>query len=199
MQPRVKFTVSAPGADRIHHISEGDVRIVLNRLPFEVWCRLRAVHFNDRGFVRACGYVSRGRREITLCALPPRMSLTRALVQGPTPEQFGARWGRKWPLLAIRRFLLYDVFLHELGHLQLIDKNARSERLKFAHEKLAHEFAAEWRSCLWSQPFAHPDPVHNSPSREELDVLYRFEEKAPRGRPSIAWGSTPGKPERGWR
>jgi hypothetical protein len=162
-----------PGADRIHHIQAGDVRIVLSRLPVELWCRLRAVHFNDRSSARIFGYVTRGRREITLCALPPRMSLTRALVKGQTPERFGARRGGKWPALALRRFLLYDVFLHELGHLQRVEEKARSARLEFARETLAHEFAAEWCGRLWSEPFAHPDPVHNPPSPEELEALGR--------------------------
>lgn len=78
-----KFTVSTPGCDRIHHVTEEDVRVVLSRLPEELWRRLRAVHFNDRSRGARClGYVTRGRREITLCALPPRMSLARTLVGG---------------------------------------------------------------------------------------------------------------------
>jgi hypothetical protein len=60
--------------------------------------------------------------------------------------------------------MLYHVFLHELGHLQLVDENARSVRLKFAREKLAEKFAVEWRNRLWSKPFIHPDPVHYPPS-----------------------------------
>jgi hypothetical protein len=71
----------------------------------------------------------------------------------------------------MRRFVLYDVFLHELGHLQLVDQGARSERLKFARERLAHEFAADWRHRLWSEAFDHADPVHNPPSAEELAAL----------------------------
>src|SRR5262249_59463945 len=113
-------------------------------------------------------YRSRGRREIALCSLPAWIGLTKALRMGHTPEQFGAKPGQKWPILAIRRFLLYDVFLHELGHLQLIDDHARSERLKFARERRAEEFAVEWCARLWSEPFAHPDPVHGPPSPEEL-------------------------------
>ena len=114
--------MSRPGADRIHYVSEEDVRIVLSRLPSSLWNRLRAVHFNDRSRARTLGYVNRGRREIALCALPPRVGLTQALRKGQTPEQFGARRGQKWPVLAVRRFMLYDVFLHELGHMQLIDE-----------------------------------------------------------------------------
>ena len=167
--PLIRFSLSRPGADRIHYVNEEDVRIVLSRLPSSLWHRLHAVHFNDgsRG-ARTLGYVNRGRRDIALCALPPRMSLTQTLVKGQTPEQFGARRGQKWPALAIRRFILYDVFLHELGHLQLINENTRSIRLKFAREKLAQAFAEHWCNELWSQPFPHPDPVHNPPAAEEL-------------------------------
>jgi hypothetical protein len=105
--------------------------------------------------------------EITICALPPRIGLTRYLRMGQIPEQFGARRNRKWPTLAIRRFMLYDVFLHELGHLQPVP-NRRSARLSFPRERLAQEFAIEWCDWMWSQPFDHPDPVHNRPSVEEM-------------------------------
>jgi len=176
MPREVKFSVSTPRADRVHHVNEADVRIVLSRLPVELWRRLRAVHFNDqsRGG-RVFGYVNRGRREIALCALPPRMSLTRSLAKGWTPEQFGATPGRKWPALAIRRFLLYDVFLHELGHLQMVNGRAQRNRLRFAREKLAHDFATEWCSRLWSERFDHPDPVHNPPKPEELAYSPRLQ------------------------
>ena len=85
---RVKFSSSIPGADRVHYVNQRDVRVVLSRLPLELWHRLRAVYFNDqaRG-ARVLGYVTAGHREIGLCALPPRMSLTRFLVKGQSPEQ----------------------------------------------------------------------------------------------------------------
>lgn len=169
---RVKFSSSIPGADRIHHVTEEDVRVVLSRLPFEFWARLRAVHFNDRACgARVFGYVTAGHREVALCALPPRMSLSTVLVRGQKPQQFGARRGQKRPALAIRRFILYDVLLHEIGHLQLIDESRRSGRLKFAREKLAQQFALLWCNRLWSIPFHHIDPVHNPPAPEELHSL----------------------------
>jgi hypothetical protein len=172
MTSNVKFSVSRPTCDRLHHVNEEDIRIVLGRLPGELWDRLRAVHFNDRSRgARVLGYVNRGRREIALCALPPRMSLTRFTGRGDTPEIFGAERGRQWPSTAMRRFILYDVFLHELGHLQLIDENTRSVRLKFAHERLAQEFATQWRKRLWSEPFAHSDPAHNPPALDESTML----------------------------
>ena len=169
MAPQVKFSATKPGADRVHYVNEDDVRVVLSRLPTEVWVRLRAVHFNDRsGGYRLLGYVSQGRTEIALCALPPRIALTRAPRSGHTPERFGANRGHKWPVLAVRRFMLYNVFLHELGHLQLVNERTLSQRLKYAREKLAQEFATEWCDRLWSKPFDHPDPVHNPPLPNEI-------------------------------
>jgi hypothetical protein len=170
----IRFHVLRPGGDRIHHVTEQDVRVVLSRLPRQLWSRLCAVHFNDcsRGN-RTLGYVTRGHREVALCALPPRMSLRWSLSKGQRPEDFGATRGSQWPELAIRRFLLYEVFLHELGHLQVIDEEARTERRKFAREKVAEEFAIRWCKTLWSEPFEHPDPVHNPPASEELEALNR--------------------------
>ena len=174
MSNRIRFSACNAGADRIHYVTEADVRVVLSRLPIEDYDRLRAVHLNDRSRGgRVLGYVTRGRHEIALCALPQRITLTKlCLVYGNAPEQFGAVRGRKWPTLAVRRLMLYHVFLHELGHLQLIDPDAtRSDRLRFARETLAEEFARNWRLQLWSQRFDHPDPVHNAPSSEELTSL----------------------------
>lgn len=171
MARTIRFSDSPPKGDRIHHITADDVRVVLSRLPDEIHHRLRAVHFNDqsRG-ARTLGYVNRGRREIALCALPPRISLTRFLVKGQSPELWGARRGTQWPRLAVRRFMLYDTFLHELGHLQVVNENAKSVRRKFAMETLAKEFANHWRRELWKQDFEHPDPVHFPASQAEIEA-----------------------------
>jgi hypothetical protein len=169
MSDSVRFTVSPACGDRVHHVTADEVRVVLSRLAPEVRDRLRSVHFNDRGRgARVLGYVNRGRREITVCACPPRMSLTRFLVRGQTPEHFGARRGSQWPGLSIRRFLLYDVLLHELGHLQIVNSKAKETRRRFADEPLAQDFAMDWCAALWAVPFDHPDPVHNPPTPAEL-------------------------------
>lgn len=166
----VTFSISPPKGDRVYHVSEADIRVVLGRLPRELWHRLRAVHFNDRSRGgRVAGYVNRGRREIALCALPPRISLTRFLLREKvSPREFGAWRGQQWAAVAIRRCLLYDTFLHEVGHLQVINPRAKSERRKFAMEACARAFALRWRRLLWSQPFSHPDPAHHAPGAEEL-------------------------------
>ena len=102
--------------------------------------------------------------------MPPNVSLSRYLVRR-SPRRFGAIRGHQWPERAVRRFLLYDVFLHELGHLQIVDPRAASVRRKFAGETKAQQFADYWRAELWSEDFAHPDPIHNQPSQAELDLL----------------------------
>lgn len=161
---KVRFSFSPAGGDRKHYLTEEDVLVVLNRLPHTEWERLKTIHFNDRSRgARLLGYVNMGHREIALCALPPRISLSRFLHRGQSPSQFGAQRGSQWPLLAIRRFLLYDVLLHELGHLQLINERSRRPRRQFAMEGCAQDFADFWRKTLWAQPFDHPDPVHNRP------------------------------------
>ena len=166
--PRICFSSSPAGCDRRHWLTEDDIRVVLSRLPADAYERLRAVHFNDRSRgARTLGYVNRGRREIAICALPPRVSLTRFLVRGQSPGAFGAQRGAQWPALAVRRYMLYDVFLHELGHLQLVNPHTNDERRRFAMETLAQEFADGWRRALWAEHFEHPDPVHNPPSSDE--------------------------------
>jgi tetratricopeptide (TPR) repeat protein len=67
--------------------------------------------------------------------------------------------------------MLYDVFLHELGHLQVIDAGGKTTRRKFASETRAQDSAENWCRELWSKPFDHSDPVHNPPSQEETASL----------------------------
>ena len=167
---RIKFSYTQPKELRKHYINEDDVRVLLERLPSEVWSRLRAVHFNDRGRgVRRVGYANPS-RDIAICALPPNVSLSRFLLRR-SPRAFGALRGAQWPERAVRRFLLYEVVLHELGHFQIVDKKAKSDRRRFAGETKAQEFADLWRARLWQEPFDHPDPVHNPPSAQELELL----------------------------
>jgi hypothetical protein len=157
---RVDFVFHPVGGDRIHYVGRDDVGVVLSRLPAEVVTRLRAVHFADRSRgAKVFGYVTAGRREITLCALPPRVRLTTC-----APRTFGAEPHLAWPRVAVRRFMLYDVLLHELGHMQIVRPEERAVRRRFADETLACEFAARWRAALWSEPFDHPDPSHHPPA-----------------------------------
>lgn len=172
------FHSRLPAGDRRHYVDEADVEVVLSRLPADVTTRIRAIHFTDeaRGN-RRLGYTStRGRREIALCALPPHVSLNPFLAGPQTALMFGAVKGAQWPSLAVRRFMLYDVLLHEIGHLQVVHENAKRPRRKFAGEVVAQDFANQWREDLWSKPFDHADPVHNSPSAEETASLSRWGE-----------------------
>ncbi len=169
--PRVRFSYSEVWCDRRHYLNEADVSVVLSRLPREAWQGLRAVHFNDRSWgARILGYANPRARDISICALPPEISLTRFLVRGQSPEMFGAVRGSRWPEVAVRRFLLYDVLLHEIGHLRIVREGARTGRLWHAREKLAQKFGDEWRRRLWADRFDHPDPAHNPPSAREVNL-----------------------------
>lgn len=184
----IRFTTRPPRGDRRHFVTEDDVRVVLARIPDEVRGRLSGVHLNDRfGRVRTLGYVNRGRREIGLCAVPPRISLGVYLRKGQKPEQFGAVRRCQWPTLAVRRFVLYDVLLHELGHLQIVDSRARNTRRKFARETRAQAFAEHWCRELWSRPFDHPDPAHNPPPPNEIEAV------------RVGWGESWGEFKKGLR
>ena len=158
----VRFVVHQPKGDRFHHVCPEQIEVLLERLPEKLWSPLREVILNDRS--RGCkvyGYVTMGLRSITLCAQPKRCSFTGGLYPHQTPEQFGAVRGKQWPRLAISRFMLYHVFLHELGHIQ--------PRGGFLNERQAERFADHWRERLWSTPFEHFDPVHQPPQRTTAD------------------------------
>jgi hypothetical protein len=172
MKP-IRFTRKEPGGGRVHYLDSDDVLIVLHRLPDELWARLRAVHFNDKARGnRVLGYVTPARREIALCALPGSVSLGQACCNHRLSARlFGTLPRGQWPKVAIRRYLLYNTLLHEIGHLQIVDPNAKEPRRLFADETRAQAFADMWRKRLWSRSFDHPDPVHNPPTQVELATL----------------------------
>ena len=162
----------------VSYVSGQDIDVVLERIPAELRTRLRDVFESSRSYgVRRLGAVrTRGRRDIELFdRLPPRVSLRRFIYPGSSAIEFGAPRQGQWPPWAVRRFLLYDVLLHELGHLQLVRPQGRGWTRKYASETLAQEFADSWRRELYSQPFDHPDPVHNPPSEIELGALSLWE------------------------
>lgn len=169
---KIKFTIDKALCDRVHYVNEENVLVVLSRLPREIWKMLRVVHFRDQirfyGGGRGAGYTYHGGpAEISLLALPPRVSLASYLTRRQSPRLFGATRNFQWPRLAVRRFLLYDVLLHELGHAQVIEKPSKGQWKK-AKEAKANEFAEYWQTLLWSEKFEHPDPVHNPPTEEEI-------------------------------
>lgn len=150
-----------------------DVNTVLERLDPTLLDRLGDVWLSasSRGG-RRLGYVTtRGRRDVTLCSiLPIRISMREIMRRGNRAAEFGAPERGQWPPWAVRRLMLYQVLLHEIGHLQIVRASSRIKR-RFAAEPLADEFAADLRGALYSTPFAHGDPVHNAPSDEELAML----------------------------
>jgi len=158
----------------VSYLSRADVDIVIARVPGQFRMRLRDVYFSRLSHgVRRLGSVRRrGRRDITMYSvLPPRLSLRGYIRSGQAASEFGAPSSGQWPPWAVRRFLLYDVLLHELGHIQVVDAKGSDFRRKYAGETLAQRFADDLRRELWCEPFEHPDPVHNPPSDAEFSVL----------------------------
>ena len=161
----------------VSYVKRSDIALVLARIPRRLRTRLRDVFTSNRSFgVRRLGSVLAGKRDIDLYSvLPPRVSLRRFVYPGEAAAEFGAPPRGQWPPWAVRRFMLYDVLLHELGHLQLVRPKGRGYGRKFASEPLAQRFANDWRRELYSEPFDHPDPVHNSPLADELATLPLWE------------------------
>ena len=170
---RIEFSKHPAGGNRVHYVNEEDVFVVLGRLPHELWSRLRRVLFTDHAQgIRVLGYTAlKGRSEISLCALPQRLSLNHATLRTSSSKEFGALRGSQWPILAVRRFMLYHVLLKQIGHLQEIDPRAKNPNRRFASETKAQEFANYWRQILWSFPYEHQDKVHDPPSPEEIEML----------------------------
>ena len=162
--PDIRYVIRPPRDNRVHHVTPDDLKVVLARLPPELYERLESVHLVDNGRrIRELGCVQPGHREIALSALPPCVSLNGFMFPGQQPAMYGASWDAAWPSTAIRRFLLYDVFLHEVGHLQIVPGKNGASRRRFADEVQAHEFALSWRDRFWAAPFDHPDDVHRAP------------------------------------
>lgn len=160
--------------DVVQYISHNDLEIVKKRIPEEFCTRLRDIYIWSESYgVRELGFVTRkGRRDVNLSTfLPYRVSLRRFLIKGQSALEFGTSPIGQWTPWAVRRFLLYDVFIHEIGHLQIVDNKNSNINRKFASETLAQKFADDLRRKLWSSYFDHPDPVHNSPEPDELSII----------------------------
>jgi hypothetical protein len=163
----------------VSYVKLRDVRLVIARIPGELRARVRDVFLSSRSFgVRVLGsVVTRGRRDIDLFSvLPPRVSLRRFIGRGQSAAEFGAPRHGQWPPWAVRRYLLYDVLLHELGHLQVVRPKGRGHLRKFAGEPLAQKFADDWRRTLYAERYDHPDPIHNAPTEDELATLSFWEQ-----------------------
>lgn len=161
----------------IQYVSQHDIDVVLSRLPRELTRRVRDVFLNgDSLGVRRGGWVTRrGRRDIVICGiLPIRVSMKGFMFAGRKAQDFGAPANGQWPPWAVRRQILYDTLLHEIGHLQLVETRDGWDG-EFGHEAVARELANEWHGRLYSEPFDHSDPVHNAPTDDELACIPWFE------------------------
>jgi hypothetical protein len=163
--------------DLVKYLTSRDIAIVMGRVPVEFKTHIGDVLQRRSSDGKHLGSARPGGTgDITICSmLPVRVSLGRYSYPGQSPAEFGAPKLGQWPPWAVRRFLLYDVLLHEIGHLQIVGKGAWVNRRNFAKETRAREFADELRRTLFSEPFQHSDPIHNAPTNAEMSTLAVWE------------------------
>lgn len=181
---RLTFTRHPVGGDRRFFVLEEDVRVLYARLPRGEIRHLARVRFDDLGWTTyQAGYASPGGREVALCALPPRVSLTRFLGPKQSPSEFGAVRGSQWPALAIRRYQLYHVFLRELARLEGVAPTRELDRR-----------ADALRRQLWE---AGSEPgVHAAPGEEERAAIAEHWEPAHAAYKRALLDERDGQPER---
>lgn len=166
-------------SDLYRYLKKEDVLILLNRLPLEEYQQLRSVTFETCRGADAYGYVHHKRiTGIVICDQSERLSVLTKSAKRGMYEEFGALKNMKWPTVAVRRYLLYHTFLHELRHTQITQSEKKFTREKIPLEKLANEYADFWRGELYQNHFNHSDPVHNLPSEGEKERLKLYWPKA---------------------
>ena len=161
--------------DLYRYLTQEDVLVLLNRLPLAEYKHLKSVTFKTCAGADAYGLVFLKRiKGIVICDQSQRTSIRTNSAKRGRLDEFGALPHIKWPTVAIRRYLLYGTFLHELRHTQIISPAKKITRDKIPLEKLAEEYADHWRGELYKESFDHPDPVHNLPSDEEKKRLKEY-------------------------
>lgn len=160
----------------VRFVNDDDICAVLRRLPAEPKSRLGRVRLRSSAATRVLGYVTaRGRRDIVLaCRLPPRVSLRQFMYGGHFAVDYGAPNRGQWPPWAVKRYLLFGVLLHELGHLQAVKPDVGQKR-GFAGETKADEFALKWRDALWAKGCDERDPAYHAPSEGEIEFLVAWQ------------------------
>jgi|GEM_PF-4884861 len=169
------FHYGRMGSDLYQYLHREDILVLLNRLPLKEYEHLRSVTFKTCKGGNAFGRVySKRITGIIICDIASRISISHPKPTKDCLFEYGAIQSLKWPTIAVRRFMLYDVFLHELRHTQIIHPEKKETRYKIPKERLAHEYADYWRGELYQEKFDHPDPVHNLPSEEEKEKLQQY-------------------------
>jgi len=150
-----------PSRDYFHPVSEADIRTTLARMPKRLTRSLRAVLLPRI----AAGDVIRGieARRRYLCIIlnpfpktlhqfwtqapPSEVAIRHYAPWGTTWEQTHKGWYQIWTLDNLRRYYLYHLLLHELGHINQPPFNALKRR-----ESFAEDFALTWARRLGVLP-----------------------------------------------
>lgn len=154
-----------PSRDFIHPASPEDIAELLAALPPEdlaglVGITLRRVPWRGYDADDSFGYYDPHDREISLRAFPADLRLYTDQ-RGPTERErrefdpFCQNWQRgrhgwylQWDEDSLRRFYLYDVLLHEIGHHVADRGKPVGKTRRSANEAFAHDYARHWRRTL---------------------------------------------------
>jgi len=154
-----------PSRDFLHPASVEDVAELVAHLPPEDLSELTAINLRRvpwSSYERddAFGFYDPHDREITLRAFPSDLRL---YIGGREPSERERRefdpfcrdwrrgphgWYLQWDEASLRRFYLYDVLLHEIGHHVADRGKPVGKTRRSANEAFAHDYARRWRRRL---------------------------------------------------
>lgn len=153
-----KWQVLRENASRdFYHPCDGsDYLALLNRLPEQITNNVRAIVLRRTPKLdEAWGVEARKRY---FCVILNSFRKSREMVWSKPPNdgtkshyapwcenwiESTNKWVLKWSVEEVRRYYLYHLFLHELGHINQPWSNSRSKR-----EKFAENFALTWARKL---------------------------------------------------
>ncbi len=172
---RVPIRLENPSRDFYHPVTPQDIAELLVRLPADdlrglEMITLRRVPWSSYLRDDSFGWYDPHDRDISLRAFPVDQRLYVG-ERGPTERErrefdpFCTNWQRgrggwylQWDDESLRRFYLYDVLLHEIGH-HVADRDRPVGRTRrSSHEDFAHDYARRWRRALLGESTSNTHP-----------------------------------------
>ncbi len=151
-----RVLVENPSRDFIHPCDSEEYLGVLNRLPRAISSPVKAIVL--RRTPKLDVKLGIDARKRYLCVILNSFPASLELKWGSPPSagtkrhydpwcrewrQKGNAWVLKWTIDEVRRYYLYHLFLHEVGHFHQPDTNKQRVR-----EEFAENFALEWATRL---------------------------------------------------
>lgn len=150
-----------PSRDYFHPVNEAEIRSALAKMPKRLTRRLRAVLLPRITARDAVHGIEARRRYLCIIlnpfpkslhqfwtqAPPSEMAIRHYMPWGATWEQAERGWYQVWTLDHLKRYYLYHLLLHELGHINQPAFHALKRR-----ESFAEDFALTWARRLGILP-----------------------------------------------